>query len=123
MSYPKDLLEAIEETTGGNYYNNYANDTKELTDIYREASEDLLNLVISIKREINEVLKDTNKYKINKDTELLLRDVMDYRNKDTIHASLTPQEKEKLKGLIDPKKNELLYYKLFGNEERDLWKN
>lgn len=80
MNIPKDLLEAIEERTGGNYYNDYL-ENKELRDIYEEASIDLLDLVITLKRNIYEILKKPNKYKINEETKKLLEELLEYRNK------------------------------------------
>ena len=111
-SYPKDLLEEIEARTGGSYYNEYYEDAETLEHIYQRASEDLLDLVIILKRHIYEVLNNTNKYKISRETELLLKEVMDYRNKASKNICLTREEKELLKAKLDPKENELLYHKL-----------
>lgn len=78
---PKDLLEDAEQQTGGNYYGDYL-DNKDLKEIYENATLDLLDLVITLKININDILKNPNKYKIDKATKDLLNELMEYHNKE-----------------------------------------
>lgn len=78
MSYyniPKDLIEDVHTQTGGNYENT------NLVDLYKEATMDLLDLVITIKLNINEILKNPGKYKTDETTKDLLNEIMEYKNK------------------------------------------
>lgn len=77
MSYyniPKDLLEDVTTQTGACY-------DGELIDRYKEATLDLLDLVTTIKLNINDILKNPSKYKIDNTTKDLLNEILEYRNK------------------------------------------
>lgn len=72
---PKDLIEDVEIQTGGSY------DTTDLRETYKNTTMDLLELVITLKLNINDILKNPSKYKINDDTKTLLKEIVAFRNK------------------------------------------
>ena len=79
MSYynlPKDLLEDVGIQTGGNY------EETTLTKQYQSALLDIYDLLITIKLNINEILKKPNKYKIDANTKKLLEEIFYYKNKE-----------------------------------------
>ena len=80
---PKDLLEDVEIQTGKNYFNDYFTNKKNLQDTYRETTIDLYKMLITIKRNIDIMLKDPNKYLMNEESYKLLEELKDYRGSAT----------------------------------------
>lgn len=77
VNLPKDLLEDVELQTGADYSNE-----ENLTKQYQEALIDLYELIITMKLNLNEILKNPNKYKIDTETKKLLEEIINFKNKE-----------------------------------------
>ena len=67
VNLPKDLLEDVELQTGADYSNE-----ENLTKQYQEALIDLYELIITMKLNLNEILKNPSKYKVDAETKKLI---------------------------------------------------
>lgn len=77
INLPKDLLEDVELQTGGSY-----STEENLTKAYQEALIDLYELIITMKLNLNEILKNPNKYKADAETKKLLEEIINFKNKE-----------------------------------------
>ena len=77
INLPKDLLEDVELQTGANY-----STEENLTKAYQEALIDLYELIITMKLNLNEILKNPNKYKADAETKKLLEEIINFKNKE-----------------------------------------
>ena len=77
VNLPKDLLEDVELQTGADYSNE-----ENLTKQYQEALIDLYELIITMKLNLNEILKNPSKYKVDAETKKLLEEIINFKNKE-----------------------------------------
>lgn len=77
VNLPKDLLEDVELQTGADYSNE-----ENLTKKYQEALIDLYELIITMKLNLNEILKNPSKYKVDAETKKLLEEIINFKNKE-----------------------------------------
>lgn len=77
VNLPKDLLEEVELQTGADYSNE-----ENLTKQYQEALIDLYELIITMKLNLNELLNNPSKYKIDAEARKLLEEIINFRNKE-----------------------------------------
>ena len=77
VNLPKDLLEDVELQTGADY-----SKEENLTKQYQEALIDLYELIITMKLNLNEILKNPSKYKVDAETKKLLEEIINFKNKE-----------------------------------------
>ncbi len=77
VNLPKDLLEDVELQTGADYSNE-----ENLTKQYQEALIDLYELIITMKLNLNEILKNPSKYKVDAETKKLIEEIINFKNKE-----------------------------------------
>ena len=77
VNLPKDLLEEVELQTGADY-----NKEENITKQYEEALIDLYELIITMKLNLNELLNNPSKYKIDAEARKLLEEIINFRNKE-----------------------------------------
>lgn len=76
FNLPKDLLEEVELQTGADY-----SKEKDLTKQYQEALIDLYELITIMKLNLNEIIKNPSKYKLDAETKKTLEEIISYRNR------------------------------------------
>lgn len=74
---PKDLLEDVEYATGGEY--DYFDSKNDVCDLYENALLDLHKLFMTYQMNLQDMLKDTDKYKMDKATREFIQELLDYK--------------------------------------------
>lgn len=73
----EQLIEDIEFTTGKDY--NYYD--RDITSVYLDALIDVYNMLITFKINLNDMLKETDKYKLDKKSREFIQELVNYNLK------------------------------------------